>query len=140
MNARVKLVLWGLLAVVVLLGAGWLWGASGRWQAETMATAAEQQLRLSEARAALLASRVDVFEINFGQASRHLEAARKALAAAQEHAGRDATDAHVMAIQRALTLTTEAQQLAVSVNADANSRAADAIRALDSAPQPAAAR
>ena len=129
---KTKLVLVGLAVALVLLGGGWLWGAWGRWAAEGQASAAEVRLLMSEARASLYAARVDVFEINFGQASRHLEAARKALESARA-SGRDEKSPWSVAVGEAIARTQDAQRLAVSVNADANSRAAEALKALDRA-------
>jgi hypothetical protein len=66
--AKVKMVLWGLLVGLILLGAGWLWGSSGRRDAQASLRDVELRLRLSEGRGAIARARVDLFELNYGQA------------------------------------------------------------------------
>jgi hypothetical protein len=130
---KVKIVLWGLLAAAVLLAAGWLWGASGRWDAQAGLRDSELRLRLSEARGALASARVDLFELNYGQASRHLEQARGALNDSARRLEEDRRQEAAAGVRDALAKTVEAQQLAAGVNTTANERAADALKSLDRA-------
>ncbi len=82
--AKLKIVLWGVVAALVVLALGWLWGASGRWDAEARDRDAQLRLRLADSRGALALARVDLFELNYGQASRHLQQAKDALSDASK--------------------------------------------------------
>jgi hypothetical protein len=131
--AKVKIVLWGLVAAVILVGAGWMWGASGRWDAQAALRDAELRLRLSEGRAALARARVDLFELNYGQASRDLDQAKGALDDAARRLDDNRRKDAAGAVRDALAKTVEAQQLAASVNTTANERAGEALKLLDRA-------
>jgi hypothetical protein len=133
----VRLALWGLLGALVVLGAGWLWGASGRWDAQSALQDAQQRLRLADGRGALAQARVDLFELNYGQASRHLQQAREALNEAAQHLESSGGMPLADGVREALAKVVEAQQLAASVNTSANERAAEALKALDRATSPA---
>lgn len=130
---RLKMVLWAVLAGVVILGVGWLWGSSGRWDAQSALRDAQLRGRLSDARGTLALSRVDLFELNYGQASRHLQQAKDALSDAASRLDDDKQKAAADAVRAALARTVEAQQLAASVNTSANERAAEALRQLERA-------
>jgi hypothetical protein len=118
------------------LGAGWLWGASGRWSTEDQLRSVESRAQLAEARAALASARVDLFELNYGQASRHLEQARGALAESARHMDEAGRTDSAEALREAIARAAEAQQLSASVDSGANPKAAEAVRALDRAMQP----
>ncbi len=134
--AKLKIGLWAVLVLLVTLGAGWLWGSTGRWAAEGRARDAEQRLALSDARAALSLARVDLFELNFGQASRDLERAKKALNACVTRYEQTGPADAATAARDALAKTAEGQQLAGSVDQTANARVAEALKALDRASAP----
>ena len=126
-----KLVLAVFVGLLVAIGAGWLWGASGRWDMNREVQAAELRSDLFEARSSVLAARVDLYNVNFGDASRHLEDAKGPLGHATarlKSAGR--TD-DVTRLDAALARIDEAQQLAGRLDQGANSRAADAVKAID---------
>jgi len=128
--SKMKMTVLALLALVVAIGAGWLWGAAGRWAAEEHARAAELHAQLAEARASLWQARVDVFELNFGRASANIERAKKSMGIAEgllEQAGRADETA---AVREALVKAGEAQQLTGGVDQAANSRVGDALKAL----------
>jgi len=129
----VRLALWGLLGALLVLGAGWLWGASGRWDAQSALQDAQQRLRLADARGALAQARVDLFELNYGQASRHLQQARDSLNEAGRRLESGGGQPLADGVKEALARTVEAQELAASVNTSANERAAEALKALDRA-------
>jgi hypothetical protein len=131
--AKAKIVLWGVVVALVLVGVGWLWGASGRWDAQASARDAELRLRLSDGQAALSRARVDLFELNYGQASQHLGQATRALNAAASRLDENHQKETADAVRDALSKATQAQQLAASVNTAANERAAEALRSLDRA-------
>jgi hypothetical protein len=75
------------VALVVALGAGWVWGASGRSDLNRALRIAELRDGLLEGRAAVLDARLDIYSVNFGEASRHLEAARSALRPGEDRRG-----------------------------------------------------
>jgi hypothetical protein len=75
--ATTKLILRIGLALLVAGGAGWVLGASGRSNSDRALQVAELRAELLEGRAALLDARLDIYSINFGDASRHLDAARR---------------------------------------------------------------
>jgi hypothetical protein len=127
---KMKMSLLALLTLVVAVGAGWLWGAWGRWTVEGQLRDVEISAELAEARASLWAARVDVFEMNFGRASVNIERAKKAMGAAAtrlEQAGRAEATA---ALRDAVSKAGEGQQLAGQVNQTANARVAEALGAL----------
>jgi hypothetical protein len=64
------------VALLVAVGAGWAWGAYARSDINRALRVAELQNRLLEGRAAVLDARLDIYSVNFGEASRHFEAAR----------------------------------------------------------------
>ena len=76
---RGRLYLIILVALIVTLGLGYAWGASGRWTVEIALEDSRQQLDLAGARADLLEARVSLYNNNFGDASRRLEDAKAPL-------------------------------------------------------------
>jgi hypothetical protein len=125
-----RIALAAVAAVLVALLAGYLWGAAGRRAAERDLEAATLRTSLLECRSALLTARLDVYSVNFGDASRHLQDALdrlRPLSARLKAAGR-ADDA--ARIDRAVAQADEAQQLAGKLDQTANARAADAAAAI----------
>lgn len=134
---RTKSIVITIVALAAVLGA-WLWGASGRWTAERALQAVELRQTLVEGRSNVLEARLDVYSVNFGEASRHLESARAFLRRANDQLtglGRasDATE-----VQSALVGIDVAQRMAGNLDQNANTRAAevakivaDVIAALD---------
>jgi hypothetical protein len=126
-----KLILGIGVALLAALGVGWAWGASGRSDINRALRIAELRDGLLEARAAVLEARLDIYSVNFGEASRHLEAARSALRAAEARLnGLDRQD-DVTRLKIALTRIDEAQRMAGQLNQDANSVAADAAKTIN---------
>jgi hypothetical protein len=126
-----KLILGIAVALLVALGAGWGVGSSGKADLRRSLQAAELRDSLLEGRAAVLDARLDIYSVNFGDASRHLEAARTAVRAAAARLndlGRadDATHLDV-----ALTKIDDAQRMAGKLNQDANAVAAEAARTIN---------
>jgi hypothetical protein len=125
-----KLILGVFIGLMVALGAGWVWGTSGKGQLDRARQAAELRAELLAGRAAVLDARLDVCSVNFGEASRHLESARALVLQAQEDLkSADRPDAATQ-LDDALTNITEAQRLAGQLNQDANARAADAAKTI----------
>jgi hypothetical protein len=123
-----KLVLGIAAGLAIALLAGWIWGHSGR--SETLRALETSELRggLLGARAAILDARVAIYNVNFGEGSRHLEDARSLLRVAAERLrglGRDAADKQ---LQTALASIDEAQRMAGKLDQSANSRAGDAAK------------
>jgi hypothetical protein len=130
MATRGKLILWTLAALLVCLGVGFAWGASGRIALQTILDETKQQLDLAEARGQILDARVSLYNNNFGDASRHLEEAKAPLRRVKERyqdAGRrDAAST----IDAALSHVEEAQRLSGKLDPSANARAGEALEAI----------
>jgi hypothetical protein len=126
-----KLVAGVFLALLVALGVGWFWGASGRWAEERALQAAELRSDLFEARSLVLAARVDLYNVNFGDASRHLSDAKGALGHATERLKAGGRTEVAKQLDPALARIGEAQQLAGRLDQGANSRAAEAVKTID---------
>lgn len=131
MNTKINVALGMLLALLVAIGGGWLWGASGRRAAERALQAAELRSALLEGRGRLLDAQVDLFNVNFGNASRHLEDARAALGRASERLTNAGRSADVKKVEAALRLVDEAQRMAGRLDQGANARVAGAVRTVD---------
>ena len=74
---RSRQLLLAVVTAIVLLGLGFTWGASGRFSIQNALDEAQQQLALADARGALLEARVSLYNVNFGDASRHFEDATR---------------------------------------------------------------
>ena len=119
------------MALLVALGVGWVWGASGRSDISRALQLAELRDGLLEGRAAVLDARLDIYSVNFGEASRHLEMARSALRAADARLNDLGRQEEATQLKIALARIDEAQRTAGQLNQDANSLAADAARAIN---------
>jgi hypothetical protein len=119
------------VALLVALGIGWVWGASGRADINRTLRIAELRGGLLEGRAAVLDARLDIYSVNFGEASRHLEAARTALRATDARLTGLGLQEEATRLKNALTRIDEAQRMAGQLNQDANSLAADAAKTIN---------
>jgi hypothetical protein len=119
------------VALLVALGVGWAWGASGRSDVNRALRIAELRDGLLEGRAAVLDARLDIYSVNFGDASRHLEAARRALRAADARLIGLGRQEDATRLKLALTRIDEAQRMAGQLNQDANALAADAAKTIN---------
>ena len=126
-----KLILGIGVALVVALGVGWAWGAWGRAEIDGALQVAELRDNLLEGRAAVLDARLDIYSVNFGEASRHLEAARTALRAADARLNGLGRQEEATQLKVALTRIDEAQRMAGQLNQNAKSLAADAARTIN---------
>jgi hypothetical protein len=127
---QLKLVLGVALGILLAFLVGWFWGRSGQRDLERQIEAAQLRMSLADARAKVLQARVDVFSVNFGNASRNLEAAKtpiRASVSGLERAG--SGDLAQMATQ-ALTRIDEAQRQAGALDQGANTTAEGAATAL----------
>src|SRR5262245_14121324 len=132
MNAM-KLALTGLVLLIVVLGLGFAWGASGRTAAQDALDGLHQQLDVAQARGAILDARVSLYNVNFGEAQRQLEEARTPLTRARDRAQKDGKRAAADAFSTALAKIQEAQGLAAKLDQAANSRAGEALSAIETA-------
>lgn len=117
--------------VLVALLAGFLWGSSGKSTLDRALQRSELRNDLLEARAAALAARIDVYNTNFGEASRHLEEARSVAERAAQRLDTLGRDDDVKQLQAALGSIEEARRLASKLDLTANARAGEAARAIE---------
>ena len=119
------------VVLFVALGAGWVWGWWGRSDLNRALRIAELRDGLLEGRAAVLDARLDIYSVNFGEASRHFEASRSALRAAAARLNGLGRQADTKPLELALAKIDEAQRMAGQLNQDANALAADAAKAIN---------
>ena len=122
--------LFALVTVIVILGFGYVWGASGRGALQTIADESRQSLDLAEARGAILEARVNLYNNNFGDASRRFEEAKDALRRLRGRFVDAGEDEKVLGVDTALKHVEEGQQLAGKLDASAQNAAARAHDAL----------
>jgi hypothetical protein len=126
-----KLVLGFVVAVLVAFGGGFALGAAGQSEMAGALRAAELRSGLVEARAAVLDARLDLYNVNFGEASRHFELARTSLRSADARLDALGREEDSKRLTHALSRIDEAQQMAGKLNQGANAVAADAAKAID---------
>jgi len=128
-----RLILIGLVVLVVTLGLGFAWGASGRAAAERALEETRAQMDLADARGHILEARVSLYNVNFGDAQRQLEDAKAPLTRAraryQDGGKHDAAEG----ISAALAHVQEAQRLAGKLDLSANNQANEALTAIKTA-------
>jgi hypothetical protein len=128
-----KLSLYVLVAVLVALLAGFLWGRAGRSAVEAQLDDARVRLDLAEGRADLVAARVDLFEVNFGRASQRLEAAKPLLRDAASRLGAAQRQAAATRVTSVVNRVEQAQQQVGRLDQSANTRLGEAIALLEQA-------
>jgi hypothetical protein len=124
---RGKIILSVFVALVVCFGVGFGWGRSGRAGLDASLDATRQQLDLAEARGHILEARVSLYNINFGDASRHLEEAKAPLGRVRDRYGAARRNDSASGIDAALSYVSEAQRLAGKLDQSANGKAAQAL-------------
>jgi hypothetical protein len=130
MAMRGKLILAAIGVLIITLGLGFAWGASGRVALQSGLDEARQQLDLSDSRARILDARVSLYNNNFGDASRHFEDAKGPLRRAKERYQESARSDAASSIDAALGHVDEAQRLAGKLDPAANSKASEALDAI----------
>jgi hypothetical protein len=130
MAMRGKLILTAIAALIITLGLGFAWGASGRIALQSNLDEARQQLDLSDARARILDARVSLYNNNFGDASRHFEDAKGPLRRVKQRYQDSSRSDAASSIDAALGHVDEAQRLAGKLDPGANSRASEALDAM----------
>jgi hypothetical protein len=119
------------VALVVALLGGWLWGVYGKAGAERALEASALRNDLLEARGSVLAARLDLYSLNFGEASRHLEDARAQARRAEGRLKNAGREDDLGRLQPVFARVDEAQSLAGKLDQGANARAAEAARILE---------
>ena len=131
MASTVKTGLMVTAVVLVALLAAFLWGASGSSTLDRALQRSELRNELLEAHGAALAARIDVYNTNFGEASRHLEEARNVAGRAMQRLDSLGRDDDIKQLQSALGSIEQAQRLAAKLDLSANARAAEAASAIE---------
>jgi hypothetical protein len=133
MAMRGKVILAVFVALVVTLGLGFAWGASGRTELQTSVDDIRQQLDVAEARGQILDARVSLYNNNFGDASRHLEDAKRPLRRVKDRYQNSRRTDAVPGIDAALGHVDEAQRLAGKLDPSANAKSGEALEAIKAA-------
>jgi hypothetical protein len=120
----------GLVVLIVAVGLGFAWGASGRSTAQGALDEVRQKLDIAEARGSILDARVSLYNVNFGEAQRQLEESKGPLERARDRAKKDGKTDAAEALTTALGHVGEAQRLAAKLDQSANSRAGEALKAI----------
>ena len=128
-----KLILIAFVVLVVTLGIGYGWGASGRAAAQKALEDAREQADLSEARGRILEGRVSLYNVNFGDAQRQFEDAKAPLTRARDRYQSDGKRDAAEGIGAALAHVQEAQRLAGKLDPSANNQASQALDAIKAA-------
>ena len=130
MQRIAKLALAVVVAVIVVVGLGYAWGASGRSAMQSALDDARQRIDIAEARGNVLDARVSLYNMNFGDASRRFEEAKVPLRRIRDRfVDLGNTDA-VRSLSAALEHLDEAQRLAGKLDPAANSKAGEALEAI----------
>ncbi|NQW04753.1 MAG: hypothetical protein HQ485_12085 [Acidobacteria bacterium] len=127
-----KSIAWISLVVIVAALSGWVWGASGRSEIDRDRRAAEQRADLLEARALILDGQVQIFLVNFGEASRRFESAIGAVERVQTTLRETGQAERAGRLEIPLTHLRDAQRLAASLDPSARNSAEEALQALAS--------
>ena len=125
-----------LIVALAMIGGGWLWGASGRSEAEQAQRAAESRADFAEARALLLEARVHLFTVNFGSAGRALDGARARITALQTRLREGAQAERAGQLEIVLAHVGDAGRLTLALDARAQNAVEGAIDALTAAAAP----
>jgi hypothetical protein len=128
---KAKLVL-GVVAAVFVAGlGGWFWGISGTRVVDRALQASMLRSALLEARSSVLDARLELYSVNFGDASRHLEDARAQLHGAEARFKSLGRQEDLKRLEPAFAVIDEAQRLAGQLDQGANARAAAAAKIID---------
>ena len=128
--SRTKLMLAAIIALIVAAGIGYAMGGSGRFTLQTALDDARERLDVAEARGQLLETRVSLYNVNFGDASRHFEESKAPLRRLRDRFQRLGKNAAASSIGAAMAHVEEGQRLAGKLDQAANSKANDALEAI----------
>ena len=121
------MVLAAFFALVIALGAGYAMGGSGRY---TLQNSLDEARALAFHRQTRAVERVSLYNVNFGDASRHFEEAKAPLRRVRERLQSDGRNAAAGSIAAALEHAEEGQRLAGKLDQTANAKANDALEAI----------
>jgi hypothetical protein len=127
---RGKIVLSMFVALIIAVGLGYGWGASGRFSLQQALDDSRQQLDLAEARGRILDARVNLYNVNFGDASRNFEEAKVALRKVRERYQQAGKSDAAGSIDAAMRHVEEAQRLAGALDQTSNAKAGEALEAI----------
>jgi len=127
---RTKLVLAAFVAAIVIAGIGYAMGGSGRYQLQSSLDETRQRLDVAEARGHLLEARVSLYNVNFGDASKHFEESKAPLRRVRDRFQRVGKNAASGSIAAAMAHVDEAQRLAGKLDQASNAKANDALEAI----------
>jgi hypothetical protein len=130
---RMKLAGIAALGLALAVLGGYLWGASGRWQIAADLADCERTRSVDQARRHLLQARLELFSLNFGAATRELEAAKPALEEAARQQERAGQRESAGLVREVIPVAEEARALAAALDQSANARSGEALAALDRA-------
>jgi len=125
-----KWILSAVAALIVALGIGYALGGSGRFTIQNALDETRGRLDLAEARGHLLEARVSLYNVNFGDASRHFEEAKAPLRRVRERYQNVGKNAAAGSIAAALEHIEEGQRLAGKLDQASNTKANDALEAV----------
>lgn len=129
-TGRKTVVLWAALAWLATLGLAWVWGASGRFEAERVARAADHRWHLAEARGDMLEARLSILVSNFGDARAALDRARQQLGVARERYEALRQPEAAAAVGRLVQLVDAAREQASGLDRAAGDTIAEALKGL----------
>ena len=118
-------------ALLIALLAGYLWGASGRRATQQALRVSTLRADLLDVRASILGARVDLYNVNFGNASRDLQDAIDHLPSIAQRLKDGGTPDNQKWAEDAASQAVQAHRLAGQLDAGANAHAAAAAIALD---------
>ena len=127
---NLKSVLGVAAALALALLAGWLWGRSGTASAALERRVFEERADLAEARADVLDARLSLIALNFGDAAKSLDEARRILADVQVRYRETGQPERAGRVEIVLSHVRDAGQMAVALDRGADAAAAQAVQAL----------
>ena len=130
MMSRGKVALSLVAALIVTLGIGFAWGASGRFSIQRTLDETKLELDLAEARGRILDARVNLYNVNFGDASRNFEDAKAPLRRVRERYQDQGRSDAAGSIDAAIRHVDEAQRLAGTLDQSSNTKAGQALEAI----------
>lgn len=125
-----KLILGVFMALIITLGLGYGWGASGRIGLQTSLDDARRGVDTAQVRVQILDARVSLYNNNFGDASRNLEEAKVTLRRVRERYQEAGRNDAASSIDAALMHVEEAQRLSGKLDPAANSKAGEALESI----------
>src|SRR5260370_36325288 len=125
-----KLVLAVIVLLLVALGTGYWWGASGRGAAQQALNDVREQVDLADARSHILEARVSLYNVNFGDAQRQLDDAKAPLTRARDRAQAEKKREAADSLSAALGHVQDAQRLAGRLDQNADSQANEARKSI----------